>query len=108
MVILAKHGQTFSLSPGERAGVRASLLFNCIVPAIGEGRGEGELTIRTAPFRLKSLALKILGRKQTEALHQILSRIGQQRLPWKFMPLRPTTRSIGARRFIGASVTFYP
>jgi hypothetical protein len=37
-MILARHVQTFSLSLGERAGVRASFVSNCIVP-VGERAG---------------------------------------------------------------------
>jgi hypothetical protein len=44
MMILARHVQTFSLSLGERAGVRASLLFNCILTDLGERAGVREKT----------------------------------------------------------------
>jgi hypothetical protein len=75
----------------------------------GEGRGEGAVIGRMEPSRPhKSFASEILGRNQTEALQQILSRIGQQPLLWKFERLRPTTPSIGARRFICTSVTSNP
>ena len=36
----------YSLSPGERAGVRGKGASNCIVAAKGEGRGDGELRFR--------------------------------------------------------------